>query len=321
MQRLRVSKKPKGQSRSPHSPSEKRTGHPTRGKTASNRLRRVDNFILLYEPSLLTRTDGLFAPHLQLNQGERCGVADSMFVDLGYGFDARTTLESAARFRHVNPNLRILGVEIDKERVEAALPYADDKTFFRLGGFNLPLQQGEHVRLIRAFNVLRQYEEKDFAPAYERLAQYVLPGGLMIEGTSDPSGSIWCANLARKTGIGDSRFDDRETSLRAGRIGDWRIEALVFSTNFRLGFDVEEFQTILPKNLIHHVVKGEPIYDFFEAWKQSAAETSAMKTYGARQWFIAAAERLAEWGYAIESKRKWLTKGFLIWNNFRRSAS
>src|SRR5512147_1118850 len=170
MPHVRVSKKP--------------LGLPTRGKTASNRLRRVDNFISLYEPSLLTRTDGLFA--------------DSLFVDLGYGFDARTTLESAERFRRVNPDLKILGVEIDKERVENALPFADDKTFFRLGGFNLPLQQGESVRLIRAFNVLRQYEEKDFAPAYERLAKYVLPGGLMIEGTSNPFGSIWCANLARR---------------------------------------------------------------------------------------------------------------------------
>ena len=97
----RISKKPEGQ--------------PTRGKTASNRLRRVDNFILLYEPSLLSRNDGSFAY--------------ALFVDLGYGFDARTTLESAQRFRRVNPDLPILGVEIDKERVEAALPFADDKTF------------------------------------------------------------------------------------------------------------------------------------------------------------------------------------------------
>src|SRR5574342_179305 len=170
--------------------SQKPEGQPTRGKTASNRLRRVDNFILLYEPSLLTRTDGLFA--------------DAMFVDLGYGFDARTTLESAARFRRVNSALKILGVEIDKERVETALPFADEKTFFRLGGFNLPLKEDEHVRLIRAFNVLRQYEEKDFAPAYERLAGYILPGGLMIEGTSNPFGSIWVANVARRLESGKS---------------------------------------------------------------------------------------------------------------------
>src|SRR6185436_17999060 len=207
MAHSRISKKPEGRPRSHHSPSGKRMGQPTRGKTAANRLRRVDNFILLYEPSLLTRTEGLFA--------------DSLFVDLGYGFDARTTLESAARFRRVNPYLKILGVEIDKERVETALPFADDKTFFRLGGFNLPLQPDEPVRLIRAFNVLRQYEEADFAPAYERLAEYVLPGGLMIEGTSNPFGSIWCANLARRLAA-----------------GTWNMEALVFSTNFHPGFDV-----------------------------------------------------------------------------------
>lgn len=257
-------------------------GQPTRGKTASNRLRRVDNFLLLYEPSLLTRTDGRFAA--------------SMFVDLGYGFDARTTLESASRFRRVNPTLPILGVEIDKERVEAALPCADEITHFRLGGFNLPMKTGEHVRLIRAFNVLRQYEEKDFAAAYERLAEYVLPDGLMIEGTSTPFGQIWSANLARRMAT-----------------GDWKFEALVFSTNFRLGFDVEEFQTILPKNYIHHVIKGEPIHDFFDAWKKSAAETSHAKVYGLKQWFVAAAEALSARGFKVDVKKKWLAKGYLIW--------
>jgi hypothetical protein len=280
--------------------SKKPVGQPTRGKTAPNRLRRVDNFILLYEPSLLTRTDGLFS--------------NSLFVDLGYGFDARTTLESATRFRRLNPDLKIMGVEIDRERVEAALPFADDRTFFRLGGFNLPLLQGEYVRLIRAFNVLRQYEEKDFAPACERLAENVLPGGLMIEGTSNPFGSIWCANVVRRTTEADNSLPvvPSVQELAPG-LHHWRHEALVFSTNFRLGFDVEEFQTILPKNLIHHVVKGEPIFDFFEAWKAAAAESSAMKNYGARQWFIAAAERMTERGHAIATQRKWLARGFLIW--------
>ncbi|MFN3490861.1 MAG: class I SAM-dependent methyltransferase [Anaerolineales bacterium] len=254
----------------------------TRGKTANNRLRRVDNFILMYEPALLS-SGGMFA--------------DSLFVDLGYGAEPRTTLESAVRFRKVNPNLKILGVEIDKERVAAALPYADDKTFFRLGGFNLPLQENESVRLIRVFNVLRQYEEKDFMPAYERLLEYVLQNGLMIEGTSTPYGQLWAANLVRKA-----------------ENGKWKFEALVFSTNFHLGFDVEEFQTILPKNLIHRVIKGEPIYDFFEAWKQSAKATSSAKAFGVKQWFIACAEKLAEKGYTIDLKKKWLSKGWLIWH-------
>ena len=262
--------------------SKKPIGLPTRGKTASNRLRRVDNFILLYEPSLLTRADGLFQR--------------SMFIDLGYGFDARTTLESAERFRRVNPSLPILGVEIDKERVEAALPHANEITHFRVGGFNLPLQPDESVRLIRAFNVLRQYEEKDFLPAYQRLAQYVLTGGLMIEGTSNPFGSIWAANLVRKAADG------------------WVNEALVFSTNFHIGFDITDFQAVLPKNYIHHVVQGELIYDFFEAWKRSAAETISAKVFGLKQWFGASAESLAAKGFKIDLHKKWLAKGWLIWN-------
>jgi hypothetical protein len=266
----------------PREVSKKPEGQLTRGKTASNRLRRVDNFILLYEPSLLSRTDGMFA--------------DSLFVDLGYGFDARTTLESAVRFRRVNPWLRILGVEIDKERVDAALPYSDDKTFFRLGGFNLPLKEGETVRLIRAFNVLRQYEEKDFSPAYERLAQYVLPGGLMIEGTSDSFGRIWSANVARS-------MDNRS----------WKMEALVFSTNFRSGLDVEEFQTILPKNYIHHVLPSELIYDFFTTWKRAAAETISAKGYGLRPWFEASAQALVRNGYSINLQKRFLNRGWLIW--------
>ncbi len=279
--------------------TKKPLGSPTRGKTASNRLRRVDNFILLYEPALLKRTDGLFG--------------QSLFVDLGYGFDARTTLESAERFRRINPTLAILGVEIDRERVEAALPHADEITHFRAGGFNLPLLPNESVRLIRAFNVLRQYEEKDFRPAYETLAQYVLPGGLMIEGTSNPFGSIWVANLARKVLESDSLPPISQKQTSGGRT--WKMEALVFSTNFRLGFDITDFQAVLPKNHIHHVAPGEVIYDFFEAWRRSAAETSPAKVFGLKQWFAASAENLAAKGYKIDLHKKWLAKGWLIWND------
>lgn len=260
--------------------SMKPEGLPTRGKTASNRLRRADNFILMYEPSLLRRTDGPFA--------------QALYVDLGYGFDARTTLESAARFRKVNPELRILGVEIDPARVEAARPFADDKTFFRLGGFNLPLLPGERVRLIRAFNVFRQYEEKDVPPAYARLGEYVPEGGLMIEGTSTPYGQLWAARLTRRGCSG------------------WEPEALVFSTNFRLGFDVGGFQTILPKSLIHHMTPGEPIFGFFEAWKRAASVQAGARAFGLRQWFAAAAHELGK-AYRLDLNRKWLSKGWLIW--------
>lgn len=256
-------------------------GQVTRGKTARNRLRQVDHFLLRYDPGLLARRDGDFA--------------NALYVDLGYGAEAVTTLESAGRFRRLNPDLPILGVEIEPERVAAALPFADERTFFRLGGFNIPLQPTEHVRLIRAFNVLRQYEESQVLPAWEQMARALLPGGVLIEGTSNPTGAIWVANLLRRV----------ENGLRQ--------EALVFFTNFHMGFDPAEFQTILPKNYIHRVVPGEPIFDFFAAWKAAAAETSPMQTWGLRQWYIAAAERLAARGYCLNLRRGWLSRGWMIW--------
>ncbi|MGC1378644.1 MAG: class I SAM-dependent methyltransferase [Anaerolineales bacterium] len=261
-------------------------GQLTRGKTARNRLRQVDNFMLLYDPDLLTRRDGPFD--------------DALFVDLGYGAEPFTAIESAERFRRLNPALKVLGVEIDPERVARAQPCADARTFFRLGGFNLPLEAGETVRAIRAFNVLRQYEEADVPSSWERMARGVLPGGLLVEGTSNPTGGIWAANILRR--------------LDEGQGPAWRQEALVFFTNFSLGFDPVEFQTILPKNYIHRVTPGQPIFDFFAAWKAAAVETIAMQTWGLRQWHIAAAESLAKRGYRINLRRKWLSKGWMIWD-------
>ena len=130
----------------PNAPPRKPQGQPTRGKTAPNRLRRVDNFLTLYDPGLFRRADGPFA--------------GALYVDLGYGADPVTTLESTARLRRLHSALPVLGVEIDPERVAAAQPFADVRTMFRLGGFNLPLKPVETVRCIRAFNVLRQYEEE-----------------------------------------------------------------------------------------------------------------------------------------------------------------
>lgn len=279
----------------PHFIPRRPQGQPTRGKTARNRLRRVDNFLCQYAPDLLQREDGDFA--------------GAFFVDVGYGAEATTTLESAARIRCINPALGVLGVEIDPERVAAALPFADKQTFFRLGGFNLPLQPQtdgklERVRAIRAFNVLRQYEESAVAEARAMLARYLLPGGLLIEGTSDPLGRLWVANVLR-----------REASHALQQ------EALVFSTNFRTGFNPSDFQPVLPKNYIHRMVPGEPIYAFFQAWQQATLETIAVQVWGARQWFIAAAQQLATHGYAIERSRRWLAQGYLIVRDLRPKLS
>jgi hypothetical protein len=274
-----------------HPPPRKPEGQTTRGKTARNRLRRVDHFLLAYDPALLTRADGPFAR--------------AFLVDLGYGDEPITTLETARRLRQINPGLYVLGVEIDPERVAAAQPYADALTFFRRGGFNLPLDTWpdgtpEAVRLVRAFNVLRQYDEGAVVGAYERLFQTILPGGLLVEGTSNPFGSLWVANLVRKPLTPDGQ--------RA-----WEVEAIVLGTNFRTGFDPGQFQAVLPKNQIHRVVPGEPIHHFFQDWKQAALETSALQVWGPRQWFAAAAQRLAERGYHLVLRRKWLRQGWLVW--------
>jgi hypothetical protein len=276
----------------PKAPVRRPQGQPTRGKTAGNRLRRVDTFLMRYDPALLQRMDGPFAR--------------AFFVDLGYGALPTTTLESMRRLRLVNPALPVLGVEIDPERVVAAQPFVEDGLDFRLGGFNLPLRvwpdgARESVRAVRAFNVLRQYEEDAVAPAYARLAEGVLPGGLLIEGTSDPPGRLWVANVMRR-----SKSD-------AAALGAWQREALVFSTNFRQPFDLTAFQAVLPKNLIHRVVPGEVIYAFFEAWKRAAAVTASHHVWGARAWFAASVVHLAQSGYAINLRPHWLNKGFLIW--------
>lgn len=266
-------------------------GQPTRGKTRPNRLRRVDGFLLAYDPSVVTRRDGPWQR--------------AFFVDLGYGWEPVTTLESAARLRRVNPTLPVLGVEIEPERVERAQAFADEQTFFRLGGFNLPLGtwpdgNPETVGLVRAFNVLRQYDEGEFEDAYRSLFRHILPGGLLIEGTSGPLGRLWVANVARKL-------------IQPQGDRDWALEALVFGTRFATGFDPGAFQAVLPKNYIHRVVPGEPIHAFFEDWKQAARESSAVQVWGSRQWFVAAARILAQRGYALALRRKWLRRGWLVW--------
>jgi hypothetical protein len=256
-------------------------GQITRGKTARNRLRRADLYLLTQERRLLAREDDVYK--------------GAWFVDLGYGAEPFTTLESSARLRQANPNLRLLGVEIDPERVTAALPYTDKTTQFRLGGFNLPREPGEGVRAIRAFNVLRQYERSEVAAVHEKLVAQLLPGGLLMEGTSDPFGRVWTANLIRRKSDSPNEH------------------YLLFSTNFRWGFEPGLFQPVLPKNYIHQILPGKPIYEFMQAWKAAALGSIAVKPLGLRQWFIASAEGLAERGFAVDVRKKLLTKGFLLW--------
>jgi len=261
-------------------------GEVTRGKTARNRLRRVDAFIALYDPLLVMRGDGRFAR--------------AYYVDLGFGDEPYTTLESASCLWRLNPRLPVLGVEIEPGRLARALPFVSEEIGFRLGGFNLPLgfwEDGvpEQVRLVRAFNVLRQYGDTAVRSAYCVLAERLVEGGLIVEGTSDPFGRVWTANLARRRAEG------------------LILEALVFSAQLRHGFDLSKLQAVLPKNLIHRMVSGEPIHRFFSDWNRAARDTCSMAGLGVRQWFSAAARQLAESGYDLDLRRRWLRGGWLVW--------
>ena len=114
-------------------------GLPTRGTTAPNRLRRVDRWIV-----------GTQAARLR-------DAVDPLVVDLGYGATPVTTVELADRLADVRKDVRVLGLEIDPDRVAAEAANADPPRLeFGHGGFELA---GRHPVLVRALNVLRQYDE------------------------------------------------------------------------------------------------------------------------------------------------------------------
>ena len=264
-------------------------GVPTRGKTAPNRLRHADRFMLAYDAHLFRREDGPFA--------------GSVWVDLGYGREPVTSLEAAELFDRVNPRLGLIGVEIEPERVRAAAAAVGPRRDFRLGGFNLPLQADQHgliesVRFIRAFNVLRQYDEGEVAAAWTDLARGVVPGGCLLEGTSDPFGRVWCANLLRR---------------QADEQLPWRHEALVLGFRFHSPFELRLLQAVLPKNLIHRMVPGEAIHDLFAAWDQAMKETSHLKVWGLRAWFVGSVILLATRFSGIIRRPTWLRRGWVVW--------
>jgi len=90
-------------------------GQKTRGKTAPNRLRKTDTFLGVAYPDLVRHMPGLY-------------------VDLGYGAYPVTSVETLRRLRRLKPDLCVLGVEIDPERVAEAAPFTEPGLEFRLGG-------------------------------------------------------------------------------------------------------------------------------------------------------------------------------------------
>lgn len=239
----------------------------TRGTTAPNRLRRCDRWLLHVECGRLRAL-----PHARV-------------VDLGFGMDPVTTRELADRLhRTVRDNVEVVGLEIDPVRVQRAMPYEGPHLKFRRGGFELA---GMHADVVRAFNVLRQYDESSVQRSWQEMYAHIAPEGLIIDGTCDELGrrSAWLA--IRKT--------DAELAVP---------ETLTLSTHVSSLEKPSDLAERLPKALIHHNVPGQPVHAFLLAFDRAWAVAAPHGTFGARQRWIAAVEHLVAEGLPILDERK-----------------
>jgi hypothetical protein len=239
-------------------------GLPTRGTTNANRLRRVDRWLLATQ-----------VPRLR-------DCPRPLVVDLGYGASAVTTLELVERLGPEVDRLEVVGLEIDPARVETVAADRDPpRVDFRVGGFELA---GLQPVLVRAFNVLRQYDEESAAQAWDTMRAALGPGGVIVEGTCDEWGrrSAWVALDA----------DGPLTLTLATRVSDITTPS-----------DLAER---LPKSLIHHNVPGQPVHEFLRAFDGAWAAAAGLSTFGPRQRWVAAVEALVEQGWPlIGSTRRW----------------
>ncbi|MDP9392938.1 MAG: class I SAM-dependent methyltransferase [Actinomycetota bacterium] len=238
--------------------SRRPVGTVTRGTTAPNRLRRADRWLVSAYAGMLR------------------AAADPLVVDLGYGATPVTTVELYERLRPVRADVEVVGIEIDPERVRAVAAMTRPGVTFRHGGFELPLD-GRSPVVVRAFNVLRQYDESAVAGAWDRLTSRLAPGGVLLDGTCDEVGrrATWVALGA-----------DGPVSLT--------LAAHLGSLDRPSGLAER-----LPKALIHRNVPGEPVHallrDLDRAWDVAAP----LSAFGARQRWVAAVSALRGSGWPV----------------------
>ncbi len=241
-------------------------GAPTRGTTNPNRLRRVDRW-LAGDPGV---------------QAVLRRAADPLVVDLGYGASPVTTVELSRRLRAAQPRVRVLGLELDPERVTTAAGAADPPWLeFARGGFELA---GTRPALVRAFNVLRQYEEHEVPGAWSTMLDRIAPGGLLVEGTCDEIGRL-CSWIT----VGHD--GPRTLTVSCRLIGLDRPSTVAER---------------LPKALIHHNVPGEPIHELLSTLDSRWAAAAAQRSFGARARWLTAIGLLAARGWPVlGGPRRW----------------
>lgn len=223
----------------------------TRGTTFANRLRRLDRWLHLPPASR------------------------PLVVDLGYGANPVTTVEWYRRLRRINPAVKLIGLEIDPERVAAAQEFAvPGRLEFGTGGFELA---GLRPHLVRAMNVLRQYDESAVAPAWRMLAGRLAPGGRFVDGTSD----------------------------ELGRLAGWIVHDTVEPLTLTLAADLTTMESPavlaerLPKALIHRNVPGERIHRLLAALDEAWVRTAAYRVFGPRDRWRRSLEALRADGWPV----------------------
>jgi SAM-dependent methyltransferase len=212
-------------------------------------------------------------------------TAAPVVVDLGYGAAAWTARDLRDRLRAVRPDVHVVGIEIDPQRVAAAAPYADATLSFRRGGFEVPLD-GVDALVIRAFNVLRQYDEGEVAAAWAQMSARLAPGGLLVEGTCDELGrhAWWVA-------IGPGEAEPRTLTLST------RLAGLERPT------DLAER---LPKALIHRNVPGERVHSFLADLDRAWAASAPHASFGVRQRWLATVGALRDTGTPVlDTPTRW----------------
>lgn len=249
--------------------AKKPIGNITRGTTNPNRLRRVDRYIASL--SVLR------------------SVSEPIVVDLGYGASPITAIELLERVRVANKRARVLGIEIERERVARGEAVATPELQFMLGGFEVPVPdafggQSQPVDIIRAFNVLRQYDESEVPAAWRSMQSRLSTEGILVEGTCD----------------------------EIGRLASWvtlnRDRPLVFTISLRLaGLELpSKVAERLPKALIHHNVAGERIHNFLQALDDCWRHNSGLASFSPTQRWLAACQAMADAGWPlVGDRRRW----------------
>ncbi len=248
-------------------PQPRPVGVITRGTTNPNRLRRCDRWLT-----------GPQAWRL------RQAAAPPVVVDLGYGASPVTALELHDRLRRVRPDVEVVGIEIDPARVAAARPLERPGLRFALGGFEVPLPGAARPVVVRAFNVLRQYDEAHVAGAWATTVARLARDGLLVDGTCDELGRL-------ATWVAVTAGGPESLSL------SWRLRGLE-----RPGVVAER----LPKALIHRNVPDEGVHrlltDLDEAWARQAPQAA----YGIRQRFIATVRAVRDAGWpVVDGPSRW----------------